>query len=156
MPTDASPLKIKATAGYGGNVKLYDREKEKIKVKFAQELKSTVIEPFNNPNIIAGAGTAAKELFEEVGELDHLFVPIGGGGLISGSCISAEALSPNCEIHGVEPLASNDAQKSLEAGEIQEVKIMKNASIADGALTTKIGDLNWHFISKHVQDILTC
>mmetsp|Transcript_402 Transcript_402/g.363 ORF Transcript_402/g.363 Transcript_402/m.363 type:complete len:110 (-) Transcript_402:442-771(-) len=109
MPTDASPLKIKATAGYGGNVKLYDREKEKIKVKFAEELKATVIEPFNNPNIIAGAATAAKELFEEVGELDDLFVPIGGGGLISGACISAEALSPNCVIHGVEPLASNDA-----------------------------------------------
>ena len=112
MPEDAPKVKINATRGYGGEVILYDRFKEDwedVARRLQAERGLTLIHPFANYDVISGAGTVTKELIEEVGELDHLFVCIGGGGLIAGSSIAAKELSPNCQIHGVEPLAGNDA-----------------------------------------------
>ena len=119
----------------------------------AQERGMTLIPPFDHADIISGQGTAAKELFEEVGELDDLFVPLGGGGLLSGSALAARALSPRCRIHGVEPLAGNDAQQSLRKGEI--VNIPTPQTIADGAQTQHLGELTFAILRRDVNDVLT-
>jgi threo-3-hydroxy-L-aspartate ammonia-lyase len=134
MPTDAPKLKVAATKGYGGNVIFYDRYKDdrkKIAEKLQAETGCILIPPYDHPDVIAGQGTAAKELIEEVGELDHLFVCVGGGGLVSGCSLAAKALSPKCQVHGVEPEAGNDAQQSLAKGEIVAIDTPK--TIADGA-----------------------
>jgi len=113
MPQDAPPLKIAATKEYGGTVILYDRyseNREEIAAKFAAETGATLISPHSSNDVVSGQGTAAKELFDEVGHLDHLFVCIGGGGLLSGSCLAAKELSPGCKVHGVEPEAGNKVQ----------------------------------------------
>lgn len=112
MPKDAPALKVAATKGYGGNVILYDRyteDREAIAADLQKKNGMTLIPPYNHKDVMAGQGTAAKELFEEVGQLDHLFVCVGGGGLISGCSLAAKELSPKCKIHGVEPEAGNDA-----------------------------------------------
>ena len=113
MPHDAPKSKVTATEEYGAKVVFYDRHKEDkdaIVAKLSKEQGATIIPPFNHDDIIAGAGTAAKELFEEKGDLDCLFVCVGGGGLISGSSLAAKALSPRCKVYGVEPEAGNDVQ----------------------------------------------
>ena len=112
MPLDAPALKIAATKGYGATVIMYDRykeDREAIGKKIAAETGATLIPPYNHEDVMAGQGTAAKELIEEVGKLDHLFVCVGGGGLISGCALAAKKLSPGCKVHGVEPEAGNDA-----------------------------------------------
>ena len=103
--------------------------------------------------MIAGQGTAAKELFEEVGPLDALFVPLGGGGLLSGSALATRALSPDCKLYGVEPETGNDGQRSFRQGEI--VHIDTPQTIADGAQTQHLGHLTFPIISGAVDDILT-
>lgn len=111
MAKGARASKIEATKGYGGTVIMYDAETEDraaIAEKMRVEKGMTFISPFDHKDIIAGQGTAAKELFEEVGKLDHLFVCLAGGGLISGCSIVAKKLSPGCQVHGVEPLVDND------------------------------------------------
>lgn len=156
MPTDAPELKVKATKSYGGNIIFYDRHKEDrvaIGKKISEENGLALIHPYDDKWVIAGQGTAAKELIEEVGTLDYLFVCVGGGGLISGSILSATALSPQCKIYGVEPLAGNDAQQSLRSGSI--VKIATPVTIADGAQTQFIGDMTFEIMKQHVEDILT-
>ena len=113
----------------------------------------TLIHPYDNKYVISGQGTAAKELLEVMGDLDYLFVCVGGGGLISGSSLSANALSPNCKVYGVEPLAGNDAQQSLLKGEIVHIDTPK--TIADGAQTQQIGVLTFEIIKKYVTEIIT-
>ena len=113
----------------------------------------TLIPPFDHPDVIAGQGTAAKELFEEVGPLDALFVPLGGGGLLSGSALAAQALSPHCEVFGAEPEAGDDGRRSFVAGKIVQIETPR--TIADGAQTHRIGDLTFDIIRRHVTDILT-
>src|SRR5213593_5208356 len=111
MPSDAPEVKRLATEGYGGEVVLYDRDREDreaIGRRLARERGLTLIPPYDHPHIIAGQGTAARELIEEVGALDLLFVPCGGGGLLSGSAIAARALAPDCKVIGVEPAAGDD------------------------------------------------
>ena len=111
MPTDAPNVKIEAVKGYGAEVLLYDRSvtvREVLADEMMQERNLSVIPPFDHPHIVAGQGTSAKELFEEVGELDYLLVPCGGGGLISGSVLSAKQLSPHCQVIGIEPEAGDD------------------------------------------------
>ena len=118
MPIDAPPAKLAATRGYGAEVILYDRvneDREALAQRLIAERGGTLIAPFDNANVIAGQGTVAKELIEEVGALDYLFVCVGGGGLISGCALAAAELSPGCKIIGVEPEAGNDAQQSLRA-----------------------------------------
>lgn len=156
MPSDAPELKVKATQSYGGNIVFYDRQKEDrvaIGRRLADEHGFTLIHPYDNKWVIAGHGTAAKELFEEVGPLDYLFVCVGGGGLISGSALSTKALSPQCRIFGVEPVAGNDAQMSLQSGSI--VKIATPVTIADGAQTQYIGDLTFEIMRTHIEGIIT-
>ncbi len=156
MPKDAPRVKIEATKGYGGRVILYDRyteSREAIGEQLAKEQGLTLIPPYDHPDVIAGQGTAAKELFEEVGELDALFVCLGGGGLISGCALAAKALSPQCEVFGVEPQAGNDAQQSFRKGEIVRIETPK--TIADGAQTQYLGQYTFPIIMRDVADIET-
>ena len=156
MPSDAPAAKLAATRGYGGNVVLYDRfrdDREAIGRQLAHERGLTLIPPYDHADVIAGAGTAALELFEEVGELDLLLVCLGGGGLTAGSALAAAALSPRCAVWGVEPEAGNDGQQSLAAGRV--VKIDVPQTIADGAQTQRLGDLNFEVIRTRAAGIVT-
>ncbi|HDL6963821.1 TPA: threo-3-hydroxy-L-aspartate ammonia-lyase [Yersinia enterocolitica] len=156
MPKDSPEVKIAATRGYGGEVVLYDRyleDREAISNKLAQEQGLTLIPPYDYPDVMAGQGTAAKELFEEVGELDVLLVPLGGGGLLSGCATVAKALYPNCQVIGVEPAAGNDGQQSFRSGKI--VKIETPVTIADGAQTPALGHYTFPVIQERVDNILT-
>jgi threo-3-hydroxy-L-aspartate ammonia-lyase len=156
MPHDAPAAKLAATKGYGGKVVLYDRyteDREAIGRALAEEHGLTLIPPYDHPDVIAGQGTAAMELFEEVGDLDALFVPLGGGGLLAGSALSAAALAPHCKVYGVEPEAGNDGQQSLAAGSIVHIETPK--TIADGAQTQHLGDYTFEIIRRHVESIQT-
>ena len=156
MPHDAPATKKAATQGYGATVVSYDRYKES-RDDIAREMQKktgmALIPPYDHFHVISGQGTAAKELFEDVGELDYLLVCLGGGGLLSGSLLSASALSPQCKVFGVEPEAGNDGQQSLRKGEV--VHIDPPRSIADGALTLYLGQLTFGVIKQRVTDILT-
>jgi len=156
MPHDAPAAKRAATEGYGGHVVTYDRyadDREAVARRIQEETGATLIPPYDHIDVIAGQGTAAKELFEEVGPLDVLFVCLGGGGLLAGSALSAHALSPGCQVYGVEPEAGNDGQQSLRKGEI--VRIATPKSLADGAVTTHLGQLTFPVIQQRVADIVT-
>ena len=156
MPKDAPASKVAATKTYGGHVVFYDRyteDREHIGRRLAEQHGLTLIPPYDHPDVIAGQGTAAKELLEEVGNLDALFVSLGGGGLLAGSALAARALSPDCKLYGVEPEAGNDAQQSFRSGAI--VHIETPNTIADGAQTQHLGDLTFPIIRSHVDDILT-
>ena len=156
MPHDAPAAKVAATKGYGGEVLLYDRyseDREAIGRRLAEERGMTLIPPYDHPHVIAGQGTAAKELFDEVGPLDALFVCLGGGGLLSGSALAARALSPQVKIYGVEPEAGNDGQRSLESGAIVHIDTPK--TIADGAQTQQLGRITFEIIRRDVSDIFT-
>src|SRR3954447_20366569 len=110
MPSDAPAVKRRATEGYGGEVVVYDRDRddrEAIGKRLASDRGLTLIPPYDHPHIIAGQGTAARELIEEVGALDYLFSPCGGGGLLSGTAIAASAMEANCKVIGVEPAAGD-------------------------------------------------
>jgi threonine dehydratase len=156
MPHDAPASKVAATRGYGADIVGYDRfaqDREEIGRAIAAARGLTLVPPYDHPDVIAGQGTAAKELFEDVGELDALFVPLGGGGLLAGSALSARELSPSCRLHGVEPEAGDDGQRSLRAGSI--VHIGTPATIADGAQTTHLGELTFPIIQREVHDVHT-
>jgi threonine dehydratase len=156
MPSDAPVLKLEATRGYGGEVVTYDRykdDREAIGRQLAAERGLTMIPPYDHAEVIAGQGTAALELIEETGPLDALFVCLGGGGLLSGSALTAAARSPGCQVYGVEPEAGNDGQRSFRSGQI--VRIPVPVSIADGALTTHLGERTFPIIRERVTDILT-
>jgi len=156
MPLDAPAAKKAATQGYGATIVDYDRyteDRDAIGRKMQQETGMTLIPPYDHLHVIAGQGTAAKELFEDVGELDFLLVCLGGGGLLAGSALAAGSLSPACKVYGVEPQAGNDGQQSFRRGEI--VTITPPRSIADGALTPYLGQLTFGVIRQRVTDILT-
>ena len=160
MPEDAPASKVAATRAYlgssGGKVITFNRyteDREVLATKLSHEQGLTTIPPYDHAGVIAGQGTAVMELIEEVGELDHLFVCLGGGGLLSGSALSARALSPNCRIYGVEPEAGNDAQQSFRTGRIVHIDTPK--TIADGAQTQHLGQLTFEIIRRDVQDIVT-
>jgi threonine dehydratase len=156
MPQDAPAAKVAATRGYGATVVTYDRyteDREQIGRELADKHGLTLIPPYDHADVIAGQGTAAKELFEEVGPLDAFFVCLGGGGLLSGSALATRALSPGCMLYGVEPEAGNDGQQSFRTGEI--VHIDTPRTIADGAQTQHLGQLTFPIIQRDVNDILT-
>ena len=156
MPLDAPQAKVEATRGYGAEVIQFDRftqDREQLGRDLAAQRGMTLIPPFDHADVIAGQGTAAKELFEEVGVLDYLFVCMGGGGLISGCALAARALSPQCQVFGVEPEAGNDGQQSFRSGSI--VKIATPKTIADGAQTQAMGEITFAIVRRDVQDILT-
>ena len=156
MPKDAPDIKVAATRGYGAEIVSYDRyteDREEISRRIASERGAALIPPYDHPDVIAGQGTAALELIEEVGEIDLLVVPLGGGGLLAGSALSAKALSPACSVVGVEPEAGNDGQQSLLKGEVVHIPVPK--SIADGALTTHVGYHNFPILQDKVESIVT-
>ncbi|MGB3305878.1 MAG: threo-3-hydroxy-L-aspartate ammonia-lyase [Thermomicrobiales bacterium] len=156
MPEDAPAMKVAATRSYGGEVITYNRyteDREAIGRELAASRGLTLIPPYDHPDIIAGQGTAAKELIEEVGELDAILVPMGGGGLLAGTALATRELLPNAEIYGVEPAAGNDGQRSFRGGSI--VRIETPQTIADGAQTQRIGDLTFAIIRRDATDILT-
>ena len=156
MPKDAPEMKVAATRGYGADVVFYDRyteDRSAISAKLAAERDAVLIPPFDHPDVIAGQGTAVLELIEEVGELDLIVTPLGGGGLLAGTALSAQERSPGAVVVGVEPEAGNDGQQSLRKGEIVHIPVPK--SIADGALTNHIGEHNFPILKRDVREIVT-
>jgi threonine dehydratase len=156
MPLDAPASKVEATRGYGAEVIQFDRytqDREALAAQLASERGMTLIPPYDHPDVIAGQGTAAKELFDEVGELDALFVCLGGGGLLGGSALAARALSPRCKVYGVEPEAGNDGQQSFRLGRIVDIPTPR--TIADGAQTQHLGKYTFEIIRRDVDDVLT-
>jgi threonine dehydratase len=156
MPSDAPQVKVDATRGYGAEVVLYDRtrdDRETITGDLARRRGLTPIPPFDHPHVIAGQGTAARELIEETGPLDVLLVPCGGGGLLSGCAIAAHTLAPGAAVIGVEPAVGDDVQRSFRTRSIQRVH--NPATIADGARTSAPGEITFPLILQYVADILT-
>jgi threonine dehydratase len=156
MPANAPTVKIEATRGYGAEVVLYDRRettREEVAEKIARERGLTMIPPFDHPHVIAGQGTAAKELIEDAGPLDFLFVPCSGGGLISGCAVAASALAPACRVIGVEPEAGDDATRSFKTKTLQTCH--NPDTIADGARTHALGQLTFPLVLRYVHDMVT-
>jgi threo-3-hydroxy-L-aspartate ammonia-lyase len=148
-------VKLDATRGYGAEVVQYIKheDRETLATKLAAERGLTLIPPFDHPHIIAGQGTAAKELIEDAGALDLLLVPCGGGGLLSGSSIAAKQLAPECRVIGVEPAAGDDATQSFLTKRL--VTIAVPDTIADGARTPSLGKLTFPIVLRYVDDMLT-
>lgn len=156
MPQDAPAAKVAATAGYGAQVVRYDRytqDREEIAAGLAAQRGLSIVPPYDHAHVIAGQGTAARELLEETGPLDVLVVPLGGGGLLAGTLLSAAALAPDARVYGVEPAAGDDGRQSLRAGHI--VRIPTPRTLADGAQTTHLGELTFPIIREGVTDIVT-
>lgn len=155
MPKDAPEVKQAATRGYGAEVILFERaevKREELARNLARDRQLTLIHPYDHPHIIAGQGTAAKELIEEVGELDMLLVCCGGGGLLSGCAISTKTLSPNCRVIGVEPEQADDATRSFHTKTLQTVH--NPDTIADGARTPSLGQLTFPLVLHYVDDMV--
>lgn len=156
MPKDAPAVKLAATQGYGAEVLLYDRAemtREELAAELCRERQLTFIHPYDRPQVIAGQGTTAKELIEEVGELDLLLVCCGGGGLLSGCAIAAKTLSPQCKVIGVEPERADDATRSFHSKTLHTVH--NPDTIADGARTPSLGKITFPLVLKYVDDMVT-
>jgi len=155
MPIDAPKVKVDATRGYGAEIVLYQKNqnREDLAKQISAERGLSVIPPFDHPHIVAGQGTAAKELIEDAGPLDLLLVPCGGGGLLSGCAIAAKHLSPQCRVMGVEPEGGNDATQSFVQKRL--VTIAAPDTIADGARTPSLGKLTFPIVMRYVDDMLT-
>jgi threonine dehydratase len=154
MPEDAPRSKREATAGYGAEIVTYDRytqDRTALGQALAEDRGLTLIPPYDHPHVIAGQGTAALELLEETGPLDALVVPVGGGGLIAGSAITAKALHPGIRVIGVEPEAGDDTKRSLESGE--RVTIPVPRTIADGQALPTPGELTFAINQRLVDAI---
>ncbi|HEX8035553.1 MAG TPA: pyridoxal-phosphate dependent enzyme [Ktedonobacterales bacterium] len=155
MPTDAPRVKVEATRGYGAEIVLYDRmtqDREALTRQLAEERGLTLVPPYNNPAIIAGQGTAALELLEDVPDLDVVAVPTGGGGLLAGTSITARAVRPGIAVVGVETEAANHAYLSLQRSE--RVVIAPPDTIADGIRTAQLGTLTWPVIRSMVDEVV--
>jgi threonine dehydratase len=156
MPRDAPAPKRRATEGYGATLVAYDpasEDREQLARRIRDERGLVLIPPYDHPDVIAGQGTAARELFEDVGPLDVLLVPCGGGGLLSGSALSARRLAPGCRVIGVEPEAGDDATRSFRSGTLHTVR--NPDTIADGARTPSLGTLTFPIVLSCVDDMLT-
>ena len=155
MPQNAPPQKLAATRDYGAEIVLYDpatATREAISRGLAEQHGYVLIPPYDHPHIIAGQGTAALELIADAGPLDYLFVPCGGGGLLSGSAIAAKHLSPGCKVIGVEPAAGDDATRSFKTGVLHTVR--NPDTIADGARTPSLGQYTFPLVRQYVDDML--
>lgn len=156
MPADAPAAKLAATLGYGAEVVHYERatsHREEIAARLASERGATVVPPFDDERIVAGAGTAALELLDQAGGLDAIVVPVGGGGLISGTAIAAHARDPQTAIYGVEPEGGDDFARSLREGRRVTIPVPK--TIADGLQTTAPSELTFAIAREHVRGIVT-
>jgi threonine dehydratase len=155
MPADAPRAKLAATRGYGAEVIEYDpatTSREELAGSIAAERGMTIVPPYDHPDIVAGQGTAALELLEEVGSLDLLLVPCGGGGLLSGSALAATGVA-GCRVVGVEPELADDATRSFRSGSLQRVH--NPPTIADGLRTPSLGRVTWEIVRERVDDMLT-
>lgn len=156
MPNDAPATKLAATEGYGATIVQYDPDKAS-REDIAKELEATngftMIPPFDHMEVIAGQGTAALEMFEELGNLGMLLVPCGGGGLLSGSAISAKGMSPNCRTIGIEPELADDATQSFKTKKLHWVK--NPPTIADGTRTPSLGKITFPLVLEYVDDMKT-
>lgn len=155
MPPDSMPSKLAATAAYGARIVTQDvttANRREVAEKLAEKTGAIVIPPFDHPHIIAGAGTAALEILEDWPDVRTIIAPLGGGGLLAGTALAARR-SPGVVIIGSEPLTGNDGQRSLRSGKI--VTIEPPVTIADGARTTAVGELNFQIIREGVADIVT-
>ncbi|HEX5521725.1 MAG TPA: threo-3-hydroxy-L-aspartate ammonia-lyase [Longimicrobiaceae bacterium] len=156
IPENAPAAKIEATRGYGAEVVLYDPvrdSREAIGRRLEQERGMTLIPPYDHPDVVAGQGTAALELFDEVGALDVLITPCGGGGLLSGSAIVAKAVAPGCRVIGVEPALADDATRSFYSGTLQRVH--NPPTLADGLRTPSLGAVTWPLVRERVDEMRT-
>jgi threonine dehydratase len=155
MPSNAPKIKLEGTRSHGAEVVIHEKNesREEVTEAIRKQRGLTLIPPFNHPHVIAGQGTAAKELLEETGPLDALLVPVGGGGLISGCSIAARELSPACRVIGVEPAAGNDVTLSFQKKQIVTIDVPD--TIADGARTQAPGPLTFELILQNVDEMLT-
>jgi threonine dehydratase len=156
VPTDAPAVKLAAAREYGAAIVLYDRAtepREKVTNELIEKYGFTLIPPFDHEDVIAGQGTAARELIEEAGDLDYLFVPCGGGGLLSGSAISAKNMLSQCKVFGVEPELADDATRSFRTGVLQHVE--NSPTIADGLRSSCLGQYTFPLIRRYVDDMVT-
>jgi len=156
MPEDAPTVKQTATRSYGAEIILYDRQttnREQLAQNLASDKNLTLIPPYDHPHVVAGQGTAALELIQEVGELDLVLVCCGGGGLLSGSAIATKALLPDCKVIGVEPTLGDDATRSFHSKTLQTVK--NPNTIADGARTPSLGQITFPLVLHYVDDMVT-
>ena len=156
MPHDAPALKLQATRGYGAEVVVYDRYKEDraaIAARLVQEQGANLIPPFDDLRVMAGQGTAALELAQDVGALDALIVCAGGGGFLSGCAVAAHHLLPNIRIFGAEPERGDDMRRSLKEGRIVSIDVPR--TICDGQQTTAVGRHPFEVIQALVEDVLT-
>ena len=156
MPSDAPAAKLAATRDYGAEVVTYDRERmnrAEIAASIAAERGGTLVPPYDDSAIIAGQGTSAMELIEDAGRLDVLLVPLGGGGLLAGSCLAANALSPGVRIYGVEPEAGDDWVRSWKVNRIVSIPVPK--TIADGQQTQAPGELTWPIVRALAAGVVT-
>jgi threonine dehydratase len=156
MPRDAPAAKVAATRGYGAEIVFYDRAREDraaIAREVADARRATLVPPFDDPAIVAGAGTATLELFEDISGLDALVVPLGGGGLLSGSALAARGMRGAIPVYGVEPEAGDDFRRSLEAGHPVQIDVPR--TIADGLQTQRAGDLTFGIVSALCAGVVT-
>jgi threonine dehydratase len=155
MPRTAPQTKKDAVRGYGGKVVECEPSTSSREAVFAEVVAETgaeFVHPYNDPRVIAGQATCSKELVEQVDRLDAVIAPIGGGGMVSGTCLTLSNLAPQIKIYAAEPEQADDAYRSFRAGHI----IADDApnTVADG-LKVPLKELTWHFVSKHVIDIFT-
>ncbi|MDA1029285.1 MAG: threo-3-hydroxy-L-aspartate ammonia-lyase [Bacteroidetes bacterium] len=156
MPSDAPTVKKKATLAYGAEIISYDKftaSREELATQVASERSLTLIPPYDHPHVVAGQGTAGLELIQGISNLDYLFVPCGGGGLLSGCAIASKALQPNCKVIGVEPATADDATRSFYSGTLQSVH--NPDTIADGARTPYLGTITFPLVRKYVDAMIT-
>ncbi|HPF50642.1 MAG TPA: pyridoxal-phosphate dependent enzyme [Draconibacterium sp.] len=155
MPINSPEIKKKAVAGYGANITFCQptlQARESTLAKVIEETGATEIHPYNNFHVIAGQGTAAKELIEDKGEFDVIMAPVGGGGLLSGTAISTKYLLPGCKVIAAEPAGADDAFRSFHSKKL--VPSIQPKTIADGLLTS-LGERNFAIIMDKVDDIVT-
>ena len=155
MPNNVPDVKLDAVKGYGANIILCEPTLEARETTLDEITKKTgaqVVHPFNNPNVIAGQGTAALEMIEDLGTLDAIIAPIGGGGLMSGTCIATRSLLPETKLFGAEPAGADDAYRSLKEGKI--IPQTNPDTICDGLLTS-LGEYTWNILKDHLEAIYT-
>ena len=155
MPNNVPDVKLDAVKGYGANITLCEPTLEARKTTLDEIVKKTgahVVHPFNNPNVIAGQGTAVLEMIEDLGELDAIIAPIGGGGLMAGTCVTTRSLLPEAKLFGAEPTGADDAYRSLKEGKI--IPQTNPNTICDGLLTS-LGEYTWNILKDHLEAIYT-
>ena len=155
MPRNAPKVKIQAVEGYRANITLCEptlKARRETLEKIAEKTGAYVVHPFNEPKVIAGQGTCAMEMIEDIGELDAICAPVGGGGLMSGTCIAARSMLPNVRLFGAEPKGADDAYQSLKKGKLIPQNNPK--TICDGLLTS-MGENTWNILKDHLEDIIT-